>query len=209
MDSRKLKRYIPSWILEFYASQRDKQLRKQKDRKLIQEINEYNSRINGIIDHVASKDRIKVVFYVLNLGMWKSDRLFRLLLDNSRFSPVAVSFLFEKDSLEYNIGRSKEMRSYFESKGFPFEDGFDFTSGKMIDIDSMSPDLVFYPQPYINDKSILPKNALMAYVPYSFMMSDLPELHNFLFQNICWKMFYPTELHKDMEATRTCAPRRV
>lgn len=198
-----IKKLVPSWILDRYSSCMDKYWSIKKQKKLIREVDNYNSHLQEKIDDVSSKESIKVVFYVLNLGMWKSDKLFKLLLDNKHFSPVVVSYLFEKDSIEYNRNISIKLRNYFESKGFPYQDGFDFDTGKMIHIDSMNPDIVFYPQPYLDDMSALPYKALMAYVPYSFMMSEVAGLHNFLFQNICWKMFYPTEIHKQLEVKYT------
>lgn len=200
MDRKKIKKYIPRPLLDLYSRVSGKILRIIADRRHVRTIDAYNSRLPEKVALVAAKDRIKVVFYVLNLGMWKSDRLFRLLRQDSRFSPVIVPYLHEKDSPEYNREMALSLRQYFLDMGYPYEEGFDLQTNRQIPVDSLGADIVFYPQPYINDMASLPSKALMGYIPYSFSMSDLPELHDFLYQNICWRMFYPSQLHKDMEA---------
>lgn len=52
----------------------------------------YDRRLPSIEAAVFKKERIKVVFFVINLGMWKNDKLFRMFLESDRFDPYIVSF---------------------------------------------------------------------------------------------------------------------
>ena len=61
----------------------------------------YSCRKDRLVKSIFSKDKINVVFFAVNVGMWKSDGLFRLLLTDKRFNPVIVSFLLKQNSNEY------------------------------------------------------------------------------------------------------------
>ena len=116
--------------------------------KLKYEVDNYLKRLPSIIERIKKKDRIKVVFFVINEGMWKYDGLFRLLLKDSRFEPVIISFTFPIDSLKYRCEVQNSMRRYFKGKGYPYMDSYDFNTKEWLDINEVGPDVVLYTQPY-------------------------------------------------------------
>ena len=168
-------------------------------------IKAYDRRLPEIEDRVFKKERIKVVFFVINIGMWKNDDLFKLFLDSERFDPYIVSFIYKHDSLDYKEYVQNEMRDYFKSKGFPFIKGYDVSSGKYFNLKAFKPDILLYAQPYNVEREEYKvmdyfHDCLFAYIPYCIAINDLPSLRNLFYKNICWKMFYPTRQSKEHEA---------
>lgn len=159
----------------------------------------YNRTIHKKVDRIKNSNRINIMFYVFNLAMWKSDKLLKLLKENPRFNVFVVPFLVETDSIQYNKANNEKIVQYFRAKSIEVREGFNFSTNKQIHVDSFNADIVFYPQPYIIDINVLPHKALMAYIPYCYIMEDMAIFHNTLFQNICWRMYYPTQMHKEME----------
>jgi len=159
----------------------------------------YNLMLGHKIQAVSKHRPVRVFFYLMNTAMWKSDKLFKLLQADDRFEPVIISYLFPSDTLNGKQVLEQEIRRYCAENGYQYQCGFDFTNNKLLPIDSFEPDLVFYPQPYHEKLSELPSEALMAYIPYCFEVERGRVFHNWLYQNICWKMFLPNEFHYSLE----------
>lgn len=164
----------------------------------------YNYRVLGIEQIVKKKAVKKIVFFVINLGMWKYDDLFERLMKDKHFDPVIVSFLYPEDSVEYRKWVQKSMKSYFELRGFPFIEIYDFVNEKWFDVNLLEPDIFFYAQPYNTGFKHLHleafwKNSLFAYLPYGLDIEDEPVFYNTFYQNVCSKLYYPTDYHKIYE----------
>lgn len=166
----------------------------------------YQFREPYIIERIKKKDEIKVLFFVINLGMWKLDSLVELLLQDKRFKPLIVSYIYPKDSMEYRDYVQGTLREYFESKGFPYVDGYNSADDTWFNYKEYKPDIVFYAQPYNLGKEefLLErvwKNSLFAYVPYCLSQEKEPSFYNKLYCNICWRLYYPTLYHKKFEGS--------
>lgn len=164
----------------------------------------YNRRYPIILDNIKKKERINVVFFVMNIGMWKSDCLFRLLMKNPRFNPCIVSFFYPNDSIEYQKYVQDSLSSYFSSKGFPYRNCYDFKKNEWLNLQTLNPDIIFYAQPYNCGYErylieALWTSSIFAYIPYCLEMENIEIFHNLLLQNIAWKLFYPTKFHRDQE----------
>lgn len=163
-------------------------------------INLYRRRYPIILDTIKKKERINVVFFVMNIGMWKSDYLFSLLMKDTRFNPCIVSFFYPNDSIEYQKYVQDSLSSYFSSKGFPYRDCYDFEKNAWLNLQTLNPDIIFYAQPYNcgYERYLIESlwtSSIFAYIPYCFQMEDIGIFHNLLLQNIAWKLFYPTKFH--------------
>lgn len=169
--------------------------------KMMCHVEKYNIRKAKLLRDITKKDRIRVVFFTINVGMWKCDELFKYLLNDSRFDPVVISFLLPMDSVEYMKSVQTNMREYFNKKNFPYIDSYNFETGEWLGLKDISPDIIFYAQPYNNGfeqytlKSTS-ENCLFFYVPYCLEMEEIPAYHNLVLQNICLKIFAPTNYHK-------------
>lgn len=160
----------------------------------------YKRKYPEILNRIKRKDRINVAFFVMNLGMWKSEELFKLLLADKNFSPFVMSFLYPKDPLEYRIQTQESIQKYCLEKNYPYFNCYNFEKREWLDVESLSPDVVFYTQPYNNGYDNykiekLWKQCIFCYIPYCYQMERFSFFHNHLLQNIAWKMFYPTEFH--------------
>lgn len=150
----------------------------------------------SIKKRLAKKEKLNILFFVIDLSMWKADALFQELLKDSRYNPIIVSFLYPNQSLEYQKRTQNEMKQSFEAKGYPFVEGYDFDTNTWFDAKLLQPDIIFYNQPYnighpINLIEHFWKNSLFIAIPYGFNVDNFPILYNTLLFNIAWKTFVP------------------
>ena len=153
-----------------------------------------------ILKGIRQKDKVNVVFFAVNVGMWKYDGFFSLLQKEERFNPVIVSYLYPSDDKEYQLRVQQQMRTYFESKGYPYYDSFDPATGNWLDVKTLGPDIVFFAQPYDDGYPqyrirSLWNDCIFAYIPYCYNMEDDAFFYNRLLHNVAWRIFYPTEQH--------------
>ena len=47
----------------------------------------YQHRLPKLKEKIFAKEKIKVVFFPINIGMWKNDYLFQQILKHTRFEP--------------------------------------------------------------------------------------------------------------------------
>lgn len=152
-----------------------------------------------LLPRISGHRPVRIMFYVNNLSMWKSDKLLMLLKNDKRFEPFIVSYLYSKDSENSRKEREQELFSHFNSLGTDFFSGYDFAKNKPFPVSKFKPDIVFYPQPYRNFLREIPRRVLLAYIPYGFTIENSPNFHNTLYQNICWKYFIALEAHKEQK----------
>lgn len=157
-----------------------------------------------ILNRIRHQDKVRVVFFAINLGMWKNDELFRLMINDNHFDPIIVSYVYDNDSIEYKQYVQQTLRKYFDEKGFPFIEGYNILTGKYYDVRKLNPDIIFYAQPYDDGCKIMKVkrfawNSLFCYIPYCIQMEQLERWRNLLYSNICWQMYYPTVYSKNEE----------
>ena len=172
-----------------------------KRNKMLLDIFVYSFIYPRVVNRIKGKARIKVVFFPINIGMWKNDYLFELMMQDPRFDPYIVSFFVPDDSLDYQRRNQDEMRVFFKTKGYPYYDLYDFSTGKWFDIKAFKPDVVFYTQAV--NKSYkqyriqsLWKRSLFYYIPYCLLMEQETITDNTLLFNISVKVFAPSDFHK-------------
>lgn len=159
----------------------------------------YNRHLNRILPKISSHRPVRIMFYVNNLSMWKSDKLLMLLKDDNRFEPFIVSYLYPTDTTDHKNALEQQLFSHFGSIGAKLESGFDYKRNRLYPVSVFKPDILFYPQPYRNKLRDIPRNVLLSYIPYCFEMEEERHFYNSLYQNICWKIFVPTQLHKELK----------
>lgn len=161
----------------------------------------YLWRLPKIIKNKNKQKKLKVVFFPINIGMWKNDYLFKLMQADSRFDPYVISFFVPVDSPDFQRRNQEEMKAFFMSKGYPYYDMYDFEKKEWFDIESFQPDIVFYTQAVnvsykqYNIQSLW-KNTIFYYIPYCLLMENETRSDNTLLFNICMKVFAPSEYHK-------------
>ncbi len=160
----------------------------------------YNRHLSRILPDISSRRPVRIMFYVNNLSMWKSDSLLMLLKNDDRFDPFIVSYIYPSDTIGLKNALEQQLFDHFGSMGIRIESGFDFKKNRLYPVSRFRPDILFYPQPYRNRLKDIPRNVLLSYIPYCFEMEDERHFYNTLYQNICWKIFVPTELHRELKA---------
>lgn len=152
----------------------------------------------SIEKRLAKKETLNVLFFVIDLSMWKADALFQKLLQDPHYNPIIVSFLYPNQSIENRKRTQNEMRRYFIEKGYPFREGYNFDTHTWFDAKSLSPDIIFYNQPYnvghpINLIEHFWRKSLFICIPYGFNVDNFAILYNTLLFNISWKVFVPNK----------------
>ena len=162
----------------------------------------YKLKINSIKKRLIGKDKLNVVFILMDLSMWKYEGLFKIMLNDNRFNPlILIAPRINQDNEDIKKD-SLKMVSHFKSKNYKVFEGYDFNRKKWLDIKkNINPDIVFYTQPYnnvaVHKKYSLWnfKDSLFCYIPYFFPIISQKWVYDSLMQNIAWKLFYPTKFH--------------
>lgn len=154
-----------------------------------------------ILSKIQEKDRISVVFFAMNLPMWRYQFLYEALSKHPNFdvhivlSPC-ISFSFEQQKKDI-----EKLREFFDQKKISYID-YHFDDISCYDVkNELNPDILFYPQPSFNildlkhdSKSFT--NKLLCYYPYAFWTAYGDWSYDKPFHNVAWKLYYSTELHK-------------
>jgi CDP-glycerol glycerophosphotransferase (TagB/SpsB family) len=151
------------------------------------------------VKKLRKKDVINVVFFPMNVAMWKYQHLYELLRQNQRFRLYVFLAPASTFSYETRCSDMQTMRSYFGERNVPFVD-FELEKGKEpVDVCSIvEPDLLFYAQPYeevVDTCYRFPrfKDKLLCHIPYGFSSRDSKHYNNNLrFNNLAWKLYYQT-----------------
>jgi hypothetical protein len=195
-----LKKYIPKPVGRLYRSIVGN-IYSSNDYDLIEEQPERHERA---LNKAREKERIEVVFIVLNPDIWKYENVYRLLEKDSRFNPIVV--ICPATNLQDHkvvIDLMKQAYQSFLEKGYNVICSYDESTEKYLDVKgSLKPDIVFFTNPYgytlgeYQIKNFL--DTLSCYVQYSFPMEDVEHFYNKPFHSLLWKAFYETDLHKGL-----------
>ena len=157
-----------------------------------------------LVWRLRHKDQINVVFVAMSLSMWRYQDLYEAMSRHPRFKSSIVILPGRQYTKDQQLSEKKKLISYFTEKRCQFV--LDDDSNRENIIKELHPDILFYPQPYLEcfDKKyehIAFRNSLLCYYPYAFWMSKGAWSYDQPLHNYAWKLFYPTELHrKDAQA---------
>ena len=113
---------------------------------------------------LRQKDNITVAFQVWDLGMWKSDSLYRLMEQHPRFTPTIWVLDVPGLDAEQTAAKREKLLAYCRQKGYQIS-----TCPSWEELDAqVAPDLVFIADPYMHHINMLPcaLEHLLCYVPY-------------------------------------------
>lgn len=154
-----------------------------------------------LVIRLRHKKTINVVFFAMSLSQWRYQRLYEELSKLSKFKTHIIIQPVEWYSESQKEKEISALVNFFESRNTPFILGTD-KAGNITNIRrEVSPDILFYPQPYHGyyHKELAYGNfrdKLICYYPYAFWMGKDDWSYNLRFHNIAWKLFYPSVLHK-------------
>lgn len=161
-----------------------------------------------ILKHRAKKigksDKIEVVFFAVNIAMWRYQGVYDLLSNDGRFNCHVVFTVAQTFTKEQQSADLRQMREYFNERRIPYMD-YDVNSDIGYDVSGIiDPDILFYPQPYdgaFPDCHCYRKfiSKLLCYIPYAVnVVSTNKEtwVFNTMFHCLAWKLYYPFEYDK-------------
>lgn len=158
---------------------------------------------------VAQKDKIEVVFFAINLAMWRYQGVYELLSREERFNCHIVLTAARQFSQEQRVAHLKLMREYFDALGIPYID-YDEIHDEGYNVKGkINPDILFYPQPYQSQYVDIHcfKNfgsKLICYIPYSVNVAKSDyNLYDMEFHNLAWRIYAPT--HIELENAKRIA----
>lgn len=165
---------------------------------------DYNTNIRPRVEAaIAAKEEISILFFVFTMGMWKYDKLMRLLMKEPAIKPVIIPFVMpgiDKDSSRYY---QDAVINYCKANSFPFRTGYDFNTDTYTDISDLKPDIVVYSQPY--DIGYAPwlidnfkQHSLFIYTPYGASGSSGRQFYDTYLTNISRKIFSANELESEV-----------
>jgi hypothetical protein len=160
-------------------------------------------RFKKLVRKVRKKDKIKIAFMIQMASSWKYDYLFRMLLEDKRFEPIIIICPITNYDSDTMYRELQIANDFFFSQNYPVYSTWDENSQKWIDIKkNLNPDIVFFSNPWaeLSRPEYYIYNfldTLTCYAPYGFKSSHLYNaIFNMPFQNLLWKIFYETEIHK-------------
>ena len=199
----KIKKQIRPFVPQCFVDLKRVIVKRMQMRKTKIQMKQSQSRHPIILDKLRRKDRVKVVFFVRHCAIWKYDRVFQLMLKNSRFDPIIVicpHIYFGEDIMMQGL---KLTAQFMQEKKYPYVITLDFETGKWLDVkEEIKPDIIFFTNPYeaATKKEYFIFNfpdSLTCYVPYNFGNCHMLDMfHNEPFHNSLWRLFAETDIHK-------------
>lgn len=166
-------------------------------------IKQYQKNNERNLARIRQKDKITVVFFASNVAMWRYQGLYDEMQRYPRFKTYIVFSplkCFSTNELEDGFNG---LRTYFKERNIEFFD-FDLKKQEGCHVETLEPDILFYPQPYYTIMTYKPHRyqrygkALLGYYPYGLFLSEPQGDFNEDMHNRAWRLFYPSEMHKKL-----------
>jgi hypothetical protein len=153
---------------------------------------------------VRKKNNITVAFLLIHESVWKYEELYRLISADKQFKPLVVICPYTGYGDDVMLGEMNQAYDTFKKRGYHVLKTLNEETGTWLDLkNEIKPDIVFFTNPWdLTRREYLIQNftkTLTCYVPYGFKNSYLYEAHfNKPMQNLVWKFFIETEIHKKL-----------
>lgn len=152
----------------------------------------YRLSIPRKVQNLRKKEVIRVLFVIQELGPWKTESLYQLMLKHERFEPM----LLVVDSLDDKEGRSR-LEKYLSDCNYDY-----LTDREISDIQKqIAPEIIFYQKPHtaIPEQYFFEKNkgSLFCFVNYAFHTIFADWGCNQPLQNYLWQLYYENALAAD------------
>lgn len=158
------------------------------------------------IKTLKNKNRINIVFLLINADIWKYHELYLLLKKNEKYNPVVVICPIMKKGEKYLKKNYTDCAEFCEERNYQYLHGYDLNLKRSIDVNkNVDVDIVLFGNPNTLSPSkighINIDNCLACYMPYSFRIDTLYEYcYNKPFLNLMWRNFYESNIHKKLAA---------
>ncbi len=159
----------------------------------------YRRDIPRMVRDLRAKNKVKVLFVLSDLAVWKTEELYRAMLEHPRFEPVIGTTLLTADIASESIRRYNLLIEYLKIKEYQYTELYS------ANIQEVAADITFYQQPYesfISEKVsyIVQSKAksLLCDVHYSMRTLSVQEKNRWVIDQqlyrYCWQMYVENEL---------------
>lgn len=162
----------------------------------------HKKEVKRIRRKVANGGKIRVVFLLMDIPLWKTDSLYKRMVDDPLYDPIILA-IPRTNNTEINH-KVDEVYNHFNNLDYKIVNSFDSNTQTWLDLDKdIEPDLIFITNPH---KLTLPRyyiksflNKLTCYVPYFEQTCDDYSAHfNNETVNFCWRVFQINEFHRQI-----------
>lgn len=151
------------------------------DKKIKQNVDYISKNKAIVLKKLKEKKHFKVVFYVYDLTKWKCQKIYDLMEEDERFSPLVVVTKNSVTSFSNPSFQTKkeieDTYNYFKNKNMNVKLGYDFEKQRHIPFEKFSCDIIIYQHPWYVETSqgpvVCSKFALTYYIPYDIPTTDL------------------------------------
>lgn len=139
---------------------------------------------------IRRQETIKVVFVVAEVSIWKTENLYKMMIQHSRFHPViALTYAHRHNNSIDSVVK------YMETHRYQYE----IVDTNCDLFSQFHPDIIFYQKgwdDHIDGKLRFSNNlkSLFCYAMYSFHNSHVRSSLGLQFYNYCWQLYYESNL---------------
>ncbi|AWB56759.1 CDP-glycerol glycerophosphotransferase family protein [Colwellia sp. Arc7-D] len=159
-----------------------------------------------LLTEIKNKDKIKVVFLVIQHSVWKVDSVFKRMQNDPFFDPVILICPYISNGEENMIHDLNAAYNFFKTKNYPVVSSLinNGTSLNWLKLKELQPDLIFFTNPHkltrpeYHSEAYL--NYLTCYVPYHHEVVSCSrnlDQYNQVIHNGLWRIFAPHQCSKD------------
>lgn len=150
----------------------------------------YRLSIPSKVKLLRDKPKIKVLFVISEVSIWKTEYLYCEMLKHPRFEPNLGVTLLTADKPSESIRKFNTLLEYLSNKNYSYVELF----GRDIS-GNLKPDIIFYQQPYddVIDNYLFyknNKNSIFCYVGYGFNSVGQKWVGAPAFLHHCWQIYY-------------------
>lgn len=200
-----IRHILPEWIMKPIRAIRIRLMRLEEYITICVQPKRHRKALEKVRKKANENKNIKVAFLAIFSSVWKYDGVYQLLVQDARFDPIIIVCPVVNYGKENMLAEMEKAFTVFKNKGYNVIKTYDEAKDSFLDLKKeIVPDIIFYTNPYeglIDDRYYIKKfkDILTCYVPYAFYSGNINQVwYNSLFQNILWKAFYETEIHKKM-----------
>jgi len=157
------------------------------------------------IEIIRNKERLRVVFIVIHQPTWKTDRLFRLMMEDPRFSPCILVAPDTSRPLDWSRMEMQRTARFFSERSYEVHLGSHDDAENPDIVKEIGPDVIFFNNPHgLTYQSLnldLIESQLSCYIPYHIEIGKYnngQDQYNRRFHNEVWRIFAP---HKESKET--------
>ncbi len=163
----------------------------------------YRISIPSKVMRMRQKPKIKVLFVISEVSIWKTESLYCEMLKHPRFEPILGVALLTADKPSESTRKFSLLIEYLSQKEYAFLELYGNDINEVV-----KPDIIFYQQPYegVIDHSLFYKSnkeSLFCNVNYGFNSIGQKWVGASEYLHYCWQIYYENSIAMDYYESAT------